>query len=163
MRLPSNNEMEIYLAEIRKISEKSPCTHCQHSALILKNGVIIVTAYVGAPLFCIPCKERESIYDKCPMGEGEHKCFYPCPAIYAIARAAKNGVELEGCTIYLSKGTVCENCLPVIIEAGIKMIICDEKLEQKGSKINRTIQSMGRRMAIYRALTEESGIILIGK
>ena len=159
-RLPPSKEMDKYLSIVKKIVEESQCKHYQRGALIVKNNEIVSSASSGAPTGCISCSDRENMYLHCPLGDGNFGCFYPCAAIYAISKAAKNGIELKGATIYLSKNTLCSICFPAIIEAGITVVIA-EKDEYPESKIYRMIKSYTGRVMACTALAREAGIILI--
>ena len=61
----------------------------------------------------------------------------------AIFNAAKNGIKIDGSSIYLSCGPPCADCARAIINSGIKRIYCveigsDPLMNKVGSKWNES-------------------------
>ena len=66
--------------------------------------------------------------------------------INAIARSAKNGIKIDGATMYMSCGIPCTDCAKAIINAGIKRIICTRN---GGSKQEKWKEHFTRSMEMF--------------
>ena len=108
------------------VASNSKCLSRHIGAVLVQNKAVISTGYNGPPRGIPPCPGP-----KCPRttlgflsGEGLHLC----PATHAeancIAQAAMNGVVTKGATMYVTCGVPCKNCLALIINAGIKEVVC---------------------------------------
>lgn len=88
-------------------------------AVIVRDKVVLSTGYNGAPRGMPHCDEVGH-----EMVEGH--CIRTVHAeANAIAQAAKNGVSVEGATLY-TIGSPCYDCLKILINAGIKRIVCGQ-------------------------------------
>lgn len=109
----------------RYAKEKSGCTKVSVGSCIVKDGVIVA---LGANR-TMPdlCKTRGCLrVEKYGTNSKEHRNHEDCRAIHsefdAIGNAARNGVSLQGATIYVTRYP-CEGCARLIITAGIKTVI----------------------------------------
>ena len=135
------------------IATKSPCLSRKIGAILVKDKSIIATGYNGPPRGYWHCGEERfenddhlsneireitpfpsthEIHNTCPRrilcyksGEG----LEWCPAEHAerncIANAARMGVSTVGSTLYMNCIMPCKNCLSLLINAGIRMMVVD--------------------------------------
>jgi len=113
-----------YLSIAKAVSKGSRCLKMKVGSVIVKNDCIIATGFNSVPEGDEDCKE-------CPrMGLGHKTDYTLCPSIHsevnAIISAARNGVSIEGGTIYVYTGenlSPCYRCNDVIRNSGIKRVI----------------------------------------
>ena len=125
-----------YLDIAETVLERSTCMRRQYGAIIVENDEIISTGYNGAPRGrknCIDLKycTRENM--NIPSGERYELCRSVHAEANAIISAARK--DIMGGTLYLvgrdaktggliPDPTPCSMCRRLIINAGIKMVIC---------------------------------------
>jgi dCMP deaminase len=135
-----------YLGIAEEVASRSACFRRKIGALILRNDQIISTGYVGAPR-----KTKDSLEhgyclrDKLNIPHGHR--YELCRSVHAetnaVINAARAGVSLLGGDMYIW-GCVAESgklvdafpcfiCRKIIINAGIKTVICST--EDGGMKI----------------------------
>lgn len=136
--LPEKKQREVVIAETRDsfdasmidktfdIVQQSNCWYNPAGCVIVLNGKIVSeatsTSWDKENFDQIPFKWQEL-----ELAEGERMNFGETmhSEPLAIAIAAKNGVKLEGATIYLTKFP-CLPCASVIIGAGIKKVVFED-------------------------------------
>lgn len=130
------------------IASNSKCLSRKIGAIIVRDKSIISTGYNGAPRGVSSCSDRyhnderlkEAIVmrlgintkfpNTCPRqvlgyksGEGLEWCTASHAERNTIVDAARRGVKVEGCTMYMSCPVPCSPCLIEIINAGIVEIV----------------------------------------
>lgn len=115
-----------YFMEIAEIVKtRSTCLRRQVGAVIVKDNRILTTGYNGSPAGTFNCTDKGSckrIELNVPSGERHELCRALHAEQNAIITAAKNGVSIEGATIYVNVQP-CVICAKMIINAGIKRIV----------------------------------------
>ncbi|KPJ57265.1 hypothetical protein AMJ49_01530 [Parcubacteria bacterium DG_74_2] len=136
---------EYYLGIAKQIAERATCFRNKGGAIIVKNDVIIATGYIGAPRKTKDCFERnECLRDKLKIPHGRQ--YEICRSVHAeqnaIINTARTGVSLLGGDMYIyhrdkegkeMDSFPCFICKKMIINAGLKRVICSTK--EKGVKI----------------------------
>jgi dCMP deaminase len=115
-----------YYSVCQAIANKSPCNSRQIGCILVRDKIIISTGFNG-PLrsypHCLSCPRKAEGFKS---GEGLHIC----PATHAeancIASAARIGTQVAGCSLYLNCVIPCKDCMALIINAGIKEVVCEE-------------------------------------
>jgi dCMP deaminase len=129
------------------ISTNSKCLSRKVGAVIVRDKSMISSGYNGPPSGVSPCNERyfkdqklisiinkeylqPEKYDVCPRyylgfksGEGLEWCVAGHAERNTIVNAAKNGVCVKDCVMYMNCGIPCTPCLVEIINSGIKEIV----------------------------------------
>ncbi len=122
-RRPSWDE---YFIDIMKaVAERGTCDRGKTAAVIVKDNRILTTGYVGAPKGLPHCDEIGHQMKKVIHEDGKETqhCLRTNHAeLNAIAQAARNGVSIEGATIYC-KMAPCATCAKMIINCGIKRVV----------------------------------------
>ncbi len=114
---PSWDEYFMNIAE--QVATRATCDRKHVGAVIVRDKVILSTGYNGSPRGMAHCDEvgHEII---------EGHCVRTVHAeANAIAQAAKNGVSIEGATIYTTSSP-CYDCFKLLINAGIKRVVYKE-------------------------------------
>jgi len=124
----SREEMRMQMLNI--LSLRSTCQRAQVAALIVKDNRIISEGYNG-PVSGMPA------CNTC-MGAGCYKSVHA--EMNAIAFAAKNGISVEGATLYCSYSP-CINCAKVIVNSGIKEVVYE--LEYRDTTAIDFLESAG--------------------
>jgi dCMP deaminase len=120
---------EYFIGIRRAISARSTCDRGETGALLVKNKHILATGYAGAPQSLPHCDDvghkMKSITHE--NGKVTQHCTRTTHAeANAIAHAARFGVSVEGATLY-TKFEPCLECTKLLINAGIKRIVCERK------------------------------------
>jgi len=98
----------------------------------------MTTGYVGAPSGLPHCDEAghdmRKVFDA--NGNVTQHCVRTLHAEQnAIIQAARFGIPLEGATLFC-KMTPCRTCAMMIINAGIKRVVCEKRYHADADTIN---------------------------
>jgi len=119
-----------YFMEIAKaVSRRATCNRGKSGCVIAKDKQILVTGYVGSPKGLPHCDEVGHQMKKTIHEDGsisEHCVRTTHAEQNAICQAAKLGVSINGATLYC-KMTPCLVCAKIIINSGIKRVVCEKK------------------------------------
>ncbi len=118
-----------YFMEITKmVSLRGTCDRGYAGCVITKENRILSTGYVGAPSGLPHCDEVGHEFHTVIHEDGSKSqhCIRTTHAEQnAIAQAARVGTALDGATLYC-KMTPCYTCAKMIINAGIKRVVCEK-------------------------------------
>lgn len=117
----------------RELASASKCVSKQVGAVIVKNGRILSTGYNGTPSGYTNC---------CDHWNGEYtpdhhewsKTYEIHAEMNAIIWAAKEGISIDGATIYVTLEP-CSECSKNLIASGIKRIVYATPYEHTNSNI----------------------------
>ena len=117
----------------KEIASASKCVSKQVGAVIVKNGRILSTGYNGTPPGYINCEDHwQGEYTK---DHHEWSKTYEIHAeMNAIIWAAREGISIDGATIYVTLEP-CSDCSKNLIASGIKRIVYDKAYEHTNSDI----------------------------
>ena len=117
--------MEIAMA----VAKRATCDRGKSGCVIAKDKQILVTGYVGSPVGLAHCDEvghqmKKTIHED---GSVSQHCVRTVHAEQnAICQAVKLGISINEATLYC-KMTPCIVCAKMIINAGIKRVVCEKK------------------------------------
>jgi len=116
----SRKNWDQYFIEIAKqISTRSTCNRLHVGAVIVKNKAILSTGYNGSISKLDHCDDVGHLMI-------DNHCVRTIHAeSNAICQAAKNGICIDGASIYITHSP-CLNCFKLCASAGIKKIIFDK-------------------------------------
>jgi len=118
---------EYFIGIAQAVAKRATCDRGRNACLIVKDKRILSTGYVGAPVGLPHCDDVGHLLRKTINEDGsiKYNCIRTTHAEQnAIAQAARYGVPIEGATIY-TKMVPCLDCVKMIINAGIKRIVCE--------------------------------------
>jgi len=120
------------------ISRRATCDRGRAGCVIVKDKRIMTTGYVGAPAGLPHCDEVG--HDIRKVITYDDKISQHCVRTLhaeqnAIIQAARFGIPLEGATLYC-KMTPCRTCAMMIINAGIKRVVCEKRYHADEDTIN---------------------------
>lgn len=119
---------EYFMGIVHAVAARGTCDRGKTAAIIVKDRRILSTGYVGAPMGVPDCYEVGHQMKKTVHEDG-HESWHCVRTAHAeanaIALAARNGVRIEGATLYM-KMTPCYTCAKLIINAGIKRVVCEK-------------------------------------
>jgi len=130
---------EYYLNIAKEVSQRSTCLRIKCGAVIVKDDVIVATGYVGAPRGTKDSLERGfCLRDKLKIPHGQR--YELCRSVHseqnALINAARSGTSVLGGDMFIygenKKGKIidafpCFICKKMIINAGLKRVICSIK------------------------------------
>ena len=126
-RRPSWDEYFMELANTA--SKRATCDRGRSGCVIVKDRQLLVTGYVGSPAGPPHCDEVGHLFRKTTEADGRitTHCVRTVHAEQnAICQAARRGIALDGATLYC-RMTPCRTCAMLIINCGIKRVVCERK------------------------------------
>ena len=125
---------EYFMEICRTVARRGTCDRGRSGVVIVKDKQILVTGYVGSPVGFSHCddvghKMEEWTHD----GVVRKHCVRTAHAEQnAICQAAKLGIPINGATLYC-KMTPCDICAKMIVNAGIKRVVCEKIYHASGA------------------------------
>lgn len=96
-------------------AEQSYCKRRQVGAVLVKDNRILATGYNGTISGrSNDCEEGDKTLQEVLHAEQN-----------VIAFAARNGISMEGCTLYVTTNP-CQDCAKMLVQSGIKEVIYQE-------------------------------------
>jgi dCMP deaminase len=125
-----------YFLEIaRVVAKRSTCDRGMTSAVIVRDKRMLTAGYAGAPAGLPQCDEIGHQFQEVISEEGikSKHCVRTAHAEQnAMVQAARMGISINGATMYC-KMTPCHVCAKLIINAGIKRVVCEK--DYHGAKL----------------------------
>lgn len=135
---------EYFMEVARAVAKRATCDRGRSGCVIAKNKQILVTGYVGSAAGLPHCDEIGHQMKTITHEDG-HQTQHCVRTTHAeqnvIVQAAKLGVSIDGGTLYC-KMTPCAVCGRMIINAGIKRVVC-EKRYHAGSESEDMFRQVG--------------------
>lgn len=115
---------EYFLEIAHVVKKRSTCLRRQVGAVIVKENRILTTGYNGVPPKIEHCDTRGCLRKELniPSGEKHELCRALHAEQNAIMQAAKNGISIEGSTIYVTHQP-CIICTKLIMACGIVKVV----------------------------------------
>lgn len=120
---------EYFINIMKEVGKRASCDRGRSGAIIVRDKRILTTGYVGAPAGLQHCDEAGHLMRKSFDEDGSVKenCVRTTHAEQnAIIQAALHGVSTKGATLYC-KMEPCLNCAKIIINSGIKRVVCEKR------------------------------------
>lgn len=123
--------------------------HCGHKRFMKDKALRNLTE--ADKYEAVLSEKRKAFFDTCPrkvLGYSSGTHMELCPAQHAeenaVSNAARNGVSVLGCTLYMNSVIPCQKCYGTLINAGIiEIVIEDAKVYDKWTQFlidNSTIK-----------------------
>ncbi|MCB9798722.1 cytidine/deoxycytidylate deaminase family protein [Candidatus Nomurabacteria bacterium] len=147
---------EYFMEVARAVAKRATCDRGRSGCVIAKNKQILVTGYVGAPAGLGHCDDVGHQMKTVTHEDGHQSqhCVRTTHAEQnAIVQAAKTGVAIDGATLYC-KMTPCDTCAKMIINSGIKNIVC-EKQYHAGADSEKMFAQAGLDIRYFEEKVEE--------
>jgi dCMP deaminase len=123
-------DWDTYFMEVcRSVAKRATCERGRSGCVIARENRILVTGYVGSPTGLPHCDDaghqlKRMIHED---GSVSWHCVRTVHAEQnAICQAAKNGIALDGATLYC-KMTPCRTCAMLVISCGIRRVVCEKR------------------------------------
>ena len=128
--IPSRPSWDEYFMELADVAaHRATCDRGRSGCVIVKDRQLLVTGYVGSPSGLPHCDEVGHLFRKSIDAEG-HITTHCVRTVHAeqnaICQAARRGIALDGATLYC-RMTPCRTCAMLIINCGIKRVVCERK------------------------------------
>lgn len=120
---------EYFMEIANTVATRATCDRGRSGCVIVRDRQILVTGYVGSPVGLPHCDEVGHQFKKMIHEDGTvtTHCVRTVHAEQnAICQAAKDGIALKGATLYC-RMTPCRTCAMLIINCGIKRVVCEKK------------------------------------
>ncbi|MBW2963710.1 cytidine/deoxycytidylate deaminase family protein [Candidatus Woesearchaeota archaeon] len=128
---------EYFMGIVHAVSQRATCDRGKTGVVIVKNKQILTTGYVGSPIGLPHCDEEGHQIKKIiheDSSESQHCLRTNHAEINALAQAAKNGIAIDGATLYC-KLAPCHTCAKAMINAGIKRVVAEKRYHQDGESV----------------------------
>jgi dCMP deaminase len=115
---------EYFMEIARQVATRSTCMRRRIGAVIVRDKRILATGYNNVPSNIEHCTTRGCLRDAMgiPSGQRHELCRGIHAEQNAIVQAARNGVSIDGSTLY-STTQPCILCAKLMINAGIEEIV----------------------------------------
>ena len=122
-----------FLELVKVVGGRGTCDRGRSGCVIEKNKRIVSTGYVGSPVGTAHCDDvGHEMHVVTENGKKSQHCIRTTHAEQnAIVNAARFGGALEGATLYCHM-TPCYVCAKMIINAGIKRVVCAKDYHKGG-------------------------------
>lgn len=120
---------EYFMELANTVSKRATCDRGRSGCVIVKDRQLLVSGYVGSPSGLPHCDEAGHLFRKSIDEDGNitTHCVRTVHAEQnAICQAARRGIALDGATLYC-RMTPCRTCAMLIINCGIKRVVCERK------------------------------------
>jgi dCMP deaminase len=117
----------------KELATASKCVSKQVGAVIVKDGRILSTGYNGTPAGFTNCNEHWN-HEYTSEHHEWSKTYEIHAEMNAIIWAAREGISIEGATIYVTLEP-CSECSKNVIASGIKRIVYDKPYEHTHSEV----------------------------
>ncbi len=147
---------EYFMEVSRTIAKRATCDRGRSGCVIARDKQILVTGYVGSPRGLPHCDDVGHLFKKMVHEDGHisNHCVRTVHAEQnAICQAARLGIALEGSTLYC-KMTPCRTCAMLIINCGIKRVVCEKKYHA-GAESEQMFAEVGIRLDFVSTDTEQ--------
>jgi len=140
-----------FLQAAEHVAQKSNCVRRHVGCVLVKNFSVVATGWNGVhtspTLDCVEagcprCKAADTV-----TGIGYDRCLCVHAEQVAIAEAARNGVSLEGATLYNTLRP-CLNCAATALIAGVRRIVyqtdwhyADSELEEAHARLRTKFEN----------------------
>ena len=141
---------EYFMELANTASKRATCDRGRSGCVIVKNRQVLVTGYVGSPAGLPHCDEVGHLFSKTIHSDGSisNHCIRTVHAEQnAICQAARRGIALEGATLYC-RMTPCRTCAMLIINCGIKRVVCERKYH-KGEESEEMFRQAGIELEFF--------------
>jgi dCMP deaminase len=118
---------EYFMEIVHAVSKRGTCDRGRTAVVVVKDKIILVTGYVGSPMGTAHCDEVGHLMKSILHEDGttsQHCMRTNHAEINAVSLAARKGIAIEGATMYM-KMSPCYTCAKMLINVGIKRIVCD--------------------------------------
>ena len=120
---------EYFMEIAHTVSKRATCDRGRSGCVIARDRQILVTGYVGSPKGLPHCDDSGHQMKKV-LHEDGHTTMHCVRTVHAeqnaICQAARLGIGIEGATLYC-RMTPCRVCAMLIINCGIKRVVCEKK------------------------------------
>ena len=117
----------VYMDMAYEQAEKSTCLRTKVGTVFVKDGKVVAQGYNNITGGVKDCVDVGCIRDimHIPSGTRREICRAICAEQLAISEAARNGVEIDGSTAYITTFP-CHICAKMLVSSGIQEIIYDK-------------------------------------
>ena len=125
---------EYFMEMANSVSKRATCDRGKSGCVITRSKQILVSGYVGSPAGFAHCDEAGHQMKDITHEDGSitRHCMRTIHAEQnAICQAAKLGISIAGSTVYC-RMTPCRTCAMLIINCGVKRVVCERKYHAGG-------------------------------
>jgi len=141
----SRENWDTYFINIaRQVATRATCPRKSVGAVIVRDRTILSTGYNGSARGLPHCTDAG-----CMMDEGNHCIRVVHAEINAVAQAARQGVRLEGATLYCLLSP-CWPCFRTLVNAGVREMIYETFY--RDDKIFEAAASLGSGLMLYQLI-----------
>ena len=147
---------EYFMEITQTVAKRATCDRGRCGTVIARDKQLLATGYVGSPLGLPHCDDAGHLLKKVIHEDGtiSQHCMRTVHAEQnAICQAAKLGVSINGATLY-TKMTPCRTCAMLIINCGIKRVVCNKKYHQ-GAESEQMFKDAGIEVKYFDETVEQ--------
>lgn len=147
---------QYFMQVSQAVASRATCDRGRSGCVIAKKKQILVTGYVGSPAGLPHCDEIGHQMKTVTHEDGtqSNHCMRTTHAEQnAIVQAARRGIAIDGATLYC-KMTPCTTCAKMIINSGIKRVVCEKKYH-RGAESENMFRAVGIALTYFHEEIEQ--------
>lgn len=147
---------EYFMEITRAVAKRATCDRGRSGCVIARDRQILVTGYVGSAAGLPHCDEvghQMKVVTHEDGHQSQHCVRTTHAEQNAITQAAKLGVNINNTVLYC-KMTPCAVCARMIINVGIKRVVC-EKRYHAGSESEKMFRTVGIALEYFDETVEQ--------
>lgn len=149
---------EYFMEVMDAISKRATCGRGRSGCVIARDNQLLVTGYVGSPKGLPHCDDvGHQIKRVVHLDEGNKESEHCVRTVHAeqnaICQAAKNGISIQGATLYC-RMTPCRVCAMLIINCGVERVVCQRKYH-KGAESEEMFRKVGIQLEYFHEEVQE--------
>ncbi len=149
---------DYFLDLVSQVASRATCDRGRSGCVVVRDKRIICTGYVGSPPGLPHCDEVGHLMKQIVDEDGTVRkhCVRTIHAEQnAICQAAKNGLSLEGTTLYCTMEP-CRSCAMFIISVGIRRVVA-RRLYHAAGESREMFAAAGVELVVVENAVEEYG------
>jgi dCMP deaminase len=148
-----------FLQTAERVAQKSNCVRRRVGCVLIRDSSIVATGWNGVhtspALDCVEagcprCRAADTV-----TGIGYDRCLCVHAEQVAIAEAARNGVSLEGATLYNTLRP-CLNCAASALIAGVRRIIYQTDWHYADTELEEAYARLRTKFENFACVSEEA-------
>lgn len=147
---------EYFMGIMKAVSKRATCNRGRSGCVVVKGKKIITTGYTGSPAGMQHCDEvGHEVHEVINLdGTKSKHCIRTSHSEEnALIQAARFGISVDGAIMYANMEP-CYTCAKMIINAGIKRVVCNKKYH-RAQRTREVFKEAGVKLVVVNSVEED--------